>query len=109
MTVHTRSESFLLAYVGSEVNDCSYGYFIDDYLIIINTFDRNICTIYKYLISLSPTTQDYYFAVTIEKGVVFLHSNLLDKPATHNLPFPVRSFFFLEGGRGVSAVSQVFP
>uniref|UniRef100_H3DCP0 Laminin subunit alpha 3 n=1 Tax=Tetraodon nigroviridis TaxID=99883 RepID=H3DCP0_TETNG len=35
-------------------------------------------------------TQNNYFAVTMEKGVVFIHSNLLESPVTSNLKlFPV--------------------
>lgn len=44
--------------------------------------------------SVSPATQDNYFTVTMEKGEVFLRSNLLDAPATKGgKSFPVRSFF----------------
>lgn len=53
----------------------------------------NVCCCFFFVFFFS--TQDYYFAVTMEKGVVFIRSNLLESPATFNQKkFPVGVFIF---------------
>lgn len=40
--------------------------------------------------------QDDYFTVTMEKGNIYLHGNLLAAPASKNIKkFPVNDFFLL--------------
>lgn len=77
MWLHTRSENGLIAYLGSKVN-------LDLWLwtSVVSLRALNLCLFFS--------TQDSYFAVTLEKGVVFIHSNLLERPATNNKKmFPV--------------------
>lgn len=49
---------------------------------------------YKNVMTIFCTTQDNYIAVTVERGEIFLHSNLLDAPTSKNVKkFPVRKDF----------------
>lgn len=77
MSLHSRSENGLIAYLGTKVTlDLSL------WISVVNLRALNLCLFFL--------TQDVYFAVTVEKGVVFLHSNLLERPATNNQKmFPV--------------------
>lgn len=82
MSLYTRSENGLIAYFSHEVNDCSRSPFLS--FVNLQEFIDCCCLFFLF------PTQNNYFAVTMEKGVVFIHSNLLESPVTSNLKlFPV--------------------
>lgn len=48
-----------------------------------------MCTLDYFVFS---STQDKYFTIALEKGVMFIHSNFIEIPATDNVKrFPVRN------------------